>query len=145
MTAQFSQYFIQTGKFLCKNECPDDQLPPEGPLFEGSPLAVLHGSHDLNTMMFVDGAVVPIARGEMDEKEREQLWFDFRSTRVRLMSPYDFMFLSDYPVPTDPAKLAFYNDEKQRRHLSRTIRETTDDPKEAMRILKGIWENTNVE
>lgn len=136
MTAYFSQYEIATGRIRFNNECPEDQLPPEGPLYEGSKFAVIHGKHCRQTGIVIDGEISRISDEEAVAIDRADMWFQVRKLKKYWLDATQFKVGGDYPLTDEESRKL-----KRQRQQTREITKATDDPREALRILNKIWSN----
>lgn len=134
MTAYFSQYEIATGLVRFNNQCPEDQLPPEGPLYEGSEFAVIHGKHCRHTGIVIDGKISRISDEEAVAIDRDHMWFQVRRLKKHWLDATQFKVGGDYPLTKEEKRKL-----KRQRKRTREITKATDDPREALRILNKVW------
>lgn len=145
MTAKYTLYSIETGEIDSCVTCPERRLPPEGPLFEGSDLAVVHGEADPNEHRVHKGKIKPIYRRKKRDKERRAKVHLFRQRRTHLMGQWDYKFNVDYPLPTSPSEIAKREELIRKRRATREINIKNTDPDEALRLLDEIWSDQDVE
>lgn len=140
MTQYFSQYDVETGRVLFNNECPDGHLPPEGPLYEGAKLAVIHGKHCRHTGLIVDGEVSRISDADAVALDHAAMWFEVRRRKKALLENTQFKIGGDYPLSTRARRIL-----KKQRRKTREITGATDCPRQALRLLDEIWSKQDVE
>lgn len=91
-------YDPQTGEILSAVQAPSDQLPPQGPLADGSGLAVRYGKAHPDEKRVKWGRIVPQTKTTLRQREIQLAWQSFDAERHRLLNATDWTQVADAPL-----------------------------------------------
>jgi len=113
---KYSRYNLATGRFTGQgsNSNQANVTAKDG---EG----LIEGHYDHDTQMVVDGAVVGIPSGTIEQEEIDRAWIDLRASRDRRLQSTDWTQVPDAPV--DSQTWATY------RQALRDLPANTTDPR----------------
>jgi hypothetical protein len=91
-------YNLETGAIVSAVQAPEGQLPPQGPLADGSGLAVRYGKADPDEKRVKWGRIVPQTKTTLRQREIQLAWQSFDAERHRLLNATDWTQVADVPL-----------------------------------------------